>query len=237
MGLREAAAEGLDVPINGPVGRDYAGALGAALDDEQALVRAAALLRLPARCPVGALGALGALLQLDRYPGEADATYRARLAAAWETWTTAGSAACVEAQIAAALGPGLDVVAFHDDEFAPFPSHWHSRFVVVLGPALGSLVANQWVLGAGTLGSAALAGNLDDAQRRLIKSIALRWKAAHGYAAAILVRLDATPLLGLDWTLGASPLGGTDPIWIWIGRLFGCNFVLGATPLGGYDRS
>jgi hypothetical protein len=230
--------EQLPIPVGGDFGEAYAAALGQMQDAELALLRVALLCRFPARCPVDALELLGSWYRLPRYPGESDDVYRARLVAAWETWEEAGSPACVEAQLRAAFGAGLDVRVYRDEEPNPHENRWYSRFDLLFGPNMSTIEMVDCVLGQCVLGVTPLGSSMRADQRRLAKAIVLRFKAAHGYAAAMLVRRGGD-LLGVDFTLGVSPLGGVETTVVWIGRLLGTRHgsTLGFSPLGGYNRS
>ena len=79
-------------PLQGRWGRAWALSVGASKDVTIERARQAALAGAVSRAPDDALVYLGADVALERLPGEPDARYRARIAAAWGTWPWAGTA-------------------------------------------------------------------------------------------------------------------------------------------------
>ena len=235
MGFREYNLEQASVPVRGPFGLALADAIGEQQDAELALLRTALLCHLPARCPDDGLDALGRHYQIERYAGESHPSYRARLVNAWQTWETAGTAAAIEAQVRAFGVP--DVLVQEDHEIpGAWPGTMWPRFRVRLGPDLGALSLNRFYIGTHTIGGGVPIGgpHVDAAQRRALKGIARKWKAAHSYPVDILVWESGT-LIG-ESTIGDDVIGG-DSEQIFIGRLIGKNIVVGSTPIGGYDVS
>lgn len=86
-------------PLAGPWGSRWLGAVGAMLDGALDGALDAGTLVGPLRAPVDALALLGEDRALEQLPSEGDADYRARLVAAWDLWTTAGTRAALEAAI------------------------------------------------------------------------------------------------------------------------------------------
>lgn len=83
---------GLKAPINGPVGRAFATAIGSAQDDAQPLLLTAGRIRSTLKCPddglAPVLGSTYARAMAPRETLDPD-SYRARLAGAWGFWETA----------------------------------------------------------------------------------------------------------------------------------------------------
>lgn len=221
-GFREYEPQQLEVPIRGAFGQAVATHTGAARDEEIALLRVALLCRLPAKCPDDALDAVGRAFAIERYPGESHDSYRARLVAAWPTWEEAGACTSIEGQIRAAFGCDVRVWPIDELDFGPDPRANYSEFSIVIGPELGTFAH-------------------DAAQVRMLKRIALRWKAAHGYAVEIIIIDTDGWLLGYgDTTLGDGTALGSGSITRYrIGRtLNGTWGTLGDAStciLGGYD--
>jgi len=223
----------LPASIDGPFARELTGALGDLQDEELDLLEVAIKCRLPKYCPDGALDKLGPVFAIERYPGESHTSYRARLEAAWPTWEAAGTAAAIEAQIAAY---GYQATCYETPTFRAGPGAQQHMFWVVLSVStvfdIGPMALGGWALGEATLGTNASADIV-----RAIKRIILKWKAAHAYPVSVIVLLDDEPRLGIGTALGGWALGaGEDAIHWPIGRLLGTNQThLGSWVLGGYE--
>lgn len=232
------------IPHRGPTGLALAAAIGREQDAELALARVALLCRASQRCPDDALDLLGLWYRLPRYPGEDDATYRARLVAAWETWALAGSPEGVEAQLRAA---GLvDVHLYQAYELAFLPASpigydpnrsppWYSAFIVVLGPDFGDTgIAPLHAPFAGgpqtTSGSTATR-----LQVETIAGIILRWKAHHSYPVGVVLRFGTTALGGINTTAPFTPAAVPEYAFWNIGKLQGVNIFNGPFVPGGYE--
>ncbi len=222
----------LRAPLNGPNGRAYVAATGRALDDEQPILVAAGQAGSPLRCPDEALENNGPKFNLERYEGDTDATYRARLEIAFGTWKKAGSAVSIEEQVTA-MGvvsvTVLDAVTLNRPEFSQFEiwigdqnTRIHALFLGSYAP-LG--LDPSWILGESLLGS-----TLTPALLTTIKRLVLKFKAAHGYP--VMVRM-------IDGAVGYDPLGNfTNMTTYPIGRTLGETWpALGdaACILGGYE--
>lgn len=175
-------------PLNGPQGETWATVLGGIQDQELALLRVAALSRLPATCPDDGLDLLGLAYALPRLPGQSHASYRATLQAAWPTYEEGGSPQSV---VDALVALGYHDVLVLEVWRAPAPflpetsATDYSEFYIFLGPGYGTtgivqlILGSAWNLGISgsglTLGSSMTATQLLAAKRAI-----LRWKAAHG---------------------------------------------------------
>jgi hypothetical protein len=199
--------------LNGPEGQALARALGEAQDDEATRLRIAALSRLPALCPDDALDGVGAWLELPRFEGEGDGTYRGRLVAGWTTWSEAGSAQAIEDSLRAYGIPDVRVV--EEGESPTLPGSWYSRFRVELGPDFGATGIAAPLLGDVTLGDFYLGTTATVRQRRAINAQVLKWKAVHALFVDVIylystgggISLGVAPLLGLYTPLGGFHLG------------------------------
>jgi hypothetical protein len=78
--------------LQDPAGLAFLGALGARKDALVALAKEAVKARLPTFAPDDALAEIGRDRDIERGPGEPDASYRARLRIAHDTWRWAGTA-------------------------------------------------------------------------------------------------------------------------------------------------
>lgn len=211
-------------------GAAWFGALGDALDELVTYTRAAAKADLPKSAPADALGEIGADRALERYPGESAATYRARLAAAWTTWSFAGTEAGLVAQYAAAGLPKVVVVEAVDWTPEP-PDHnpdW-SRFWIIF-PAGGHPwdaektwgngtwgEADEWGPGtwddgtawgaAGTWGTTASQGAVT-----LVRRIAKKWKPAHTTLVNITIVISGE-VWGPFGTWDSGTWGGETRTW------------------------
>lgn len=77
--------------LRGPWGERWATALGGEKDDALALAKEATKSRFVASAPSDVLNAAGADRDLERAPSEGDASWRSRIAGAWESWSWAGT--------------------------------------------------------------------------------------------------------------------------------------------------
>jgi hypothetical protein len=180
---------------------------GEVLDDLVARVRAAVKLRFVLDCVADALPYHGAARGLERYVGDTDASYRARLARAWELWQLAGTAAGIVAILNAA---GFSHVAVYEALGAAAPgeavwppdgdaANW-SRFWVLIDASVGAYTPFAWKSvtwgsgGAGnrTWGSGWTWGsNATREQVATLRRIVRTWKPAHMVCAEILVDLPS----------------------------------------------
>ncbi len=221
----------LRAPLNGPNGRAYVAATGRALDDEQPVLVAAGQAGSPLRCPDEALENNGPKFNLERYEGDTDATYRARLIIAFGTWKKAGSAASIEEQVTAY---GVVSVTVYDAAYMSRPEF--SQFEIWIGdqnPSIhalflggsGGFGVGPWILGDSLLGS-----TLTPAQLVTIKRLVLKFKAAHGYP--VVIRM-------IDGSYGFDAMGNFRPMTTYpIGRTLGETWpTLGDATciLGGYE--
>lgn len=78
-------------PLRGPNGQLWAGGLGSTKDDLAARATEAVKAGYVLRCPVDALARHGEDTRIERYPSDTDASYRARIAGAWNLWPWVGT--------------------------------------------------------------------------------------------------------------------------------------------------
>lgn len=202
----DAVTPGLSPPrLRGRWGSALMRVFGAVKDAIADAAKAAVKARLVELAPDDALAWIGRERNVERYPGETNAGYRARLLAAWETWFAAGTAAGLVAALGAA---GFSSVGVYDTRTAPpwwvgawppngddaMPAATWSRFWIVIetphpwalrrwgeGGSWGELGADGTPL---TWGSTATVREV-----ALVRSIIRKWKAAHERCARVLVRV------------------------------------------------
>lgn len=212
----------LRAPCNGPMDELFAAVLGATQDRELALLRVAALARLPATCPDDATDLLLGWFGLDRYPGDTPDTIRARCGAAFSLYELGGSPQSI---LDALRAFGLvDVRVLTEGYDGPiYRGSWYSRGRVILGPDFGSTGIGPSLLGTHTtLGTWVLGADITVAQRATLKRITWAWKDAYGVAPDILLIYEACALglhttLGVGWILGADPqLGDNTHLSTWV---------------------
>ncbi len=221
--------------LRGPNAQAFLGLLGEEKDARIVELRAAVKARWPGIGPPDALFLQGQGFDIERFPGESDELYTARLQRAWETHRLGGTAAAVVESLRAYGIPDVQIVEDWEGEFAP--GNWYSRFWVILGPDFGALgigpLTMPFALGPGTLGATATVD-----QVRAIKRQILKWKDTHGFPVGIILRFGDVPLLGvvlsMPFVLGGSK-GSGKAFWrLGSGNLLGemtMPFTLG----GGYD--
>lgn len=236
--------------IGGDRGAREEAALGAAQDDELAILKNALRMQAgPYTCPDDALDLIGPDFDTPRLPGEANGAaptaaetgsgLRGRICGAWDAAENGGLAAGI---IAALRAYGIeDVRVIEDFEGTFAPGDWYSRFWVFLGPAMPwtplLLGSSECVLGTCTLGSTVgfffpyrVAPDVNE-----VKRLVLKHKSAHSYPVAVVLMFETTELLGINTTLGSMTLGAGDDAAIWrIGKLFGLDTAMPFT-LGGYE--
>jgi hypothetical protein len=179
----EARVEELPVWLRGTNGIGVATAQGAQQDLELRLEIAGTKQRWPTTCDDEALDDVGVRVQIERYPGESNDVYRARLLEAFPTWNEAGTPQAIIDQLHACGIEDVTVVRDYDGVFAP--GRWFSRFWVILGPKMpwSPLRCGAFTCGDGsTCGSTA---TLD--QIRLVKRVILKWKGDRGYPVKVIL--------------------------------------------------
>lgn len=208
--------------IAGPQGEAFARAMGQEQDAETPLLRMAALSRLATDCPDDALDGCGRWMQIERFEGEehgaaADQSgYRGRLMRGWTTWKEAGSPqALVDSLGAWGLGPATVLQNFQVS--GGYAGGNYAAFKILVGPDFG-VYGGQWAP--------------TTAQKRAVSKQLLKWKSAHSLPLQVVLRYHGE-LLGVDFVLGESALGGTGDRITIMPRL-GVDFILGEDLLGDF---
>lgn len=198
-------------------------------------------------CPADALYLVGRDRDLERYPGETDAAYRARLEAAFDAHEWAGTAKGIEDQLTAALtamGAAAPVVTVLEQwQGAYAGADWYSLISVVIqeGPWVRVVLGNggspdDFVLGTSVLGGTSVTPE----DIALMKRVTRKWKDCGAYPARIKAS-SGIDVLGLGFTLGTSLLraapdkdqAGYATEWI-MGRRLGVDWYIGAK-LGAFE--
>lgn len=138
---------------------------------------------------------------MEKYPGETDATYRARLLAAWDTWSKAGNESVIIAQLTAFGLSGITIKTNADWNWDNQPNNWSRFWVVITGhPWTWS---GTWGDG-GDWGDGRLWGiTATEAQLEAVRSIINKFRPAHVINPWIIFVID-----GAQWT--GTPNGKWD---------------------------
>lgn len=136
--------------LQGPYGKKWSRTIGYQGDLVLNAVQQAVGARFPRSAPDDALAYLGIDRDMDRYPGDSDAGYRARIEIAWSTWAQAGTYSClmgqlhafgfVNAEIYDARAASPPVSPWPPSPTCAQPSWW----MVAWPPAAGSASALWW---------------------------------------------------------------------------------------------
>ncbi|MGZ3454441.1 MAG: phage tail protein [Polyangiales bacterium] len=193
--------------LHGRWGEAWARALGLAKDLVAEGAMQAVKARLLRNSPPDALPYAGTDRQIERGPGEADASYRARLLGAFETWRLAGTNKGIVTALAVIGYPKVSI--YENKDWAPGDPRWWRFWIVVEPPHSFT----TWKLGDGTkLGSKLL--GLDEGGKAaldLFRGVVRKWKAAHTTCESILIVLSGT-LIGTGWKLGDGTKLGSKSI-------------------------
>jgi hypothetical protein len=195
--------------LRGPSAQAFLALLGSEKDAAMAELRAAVKARWPGLGPADALHFQGQGFDIERFAGESDELYDARLQRAWETHRLAGTASAIVESLHAYGITDVAIVEDWEGHFAP--GDWYSRFWVVLGPDFGTLalkpLAMPFSLGEVTLGTTATVDQVHAIKRQVLK-----WKDTHGYPVGVILRFGDAPVLGMDlvmpFVLDGSPGSG-----------------------------
>lgn len=179
-------------PIAGPWGRRWAAAFAGALDPAGDAAQDAGLLRGPADAQDDVLPAIGASRVITRVPGEAIDGYRARLSAAWETWSWACTNRGVRGAIGLAALGAATLYTQRELPRGPRPEWW-SRFTVVFSGLATWDAGLPWDGGfvwEGRVVAPIEAMTADDARRALRAAIA-PWKSARDRVTSAIIARGA----------------------------------------------
>lgn len=138
------------MPLRGRYALAWAGAQGVEKDRTVERARLAVLAGAVTDAPTDALPLLGADVALEQLPGELDASYRTRIAAAWDTWPWAGTRTGLATVAAQLLYPSA-VLVTATAWGVPLASTLWARWWLLIGPSDHG-VAPEGTWGTGTWG-------------------------------------------------------------------------------------
>ena len=196
-------------PLQGRWGRAWALSVGASKDVTVERARQAVLAGAVTRAPTDALPLLGADVVLEQLPAEPNDSYRARIQAAWETWSFAGTRTAlitVANQLGASDG-GTPPRLATAHELGRVPWAWWFLFIVpVVIPARRKWGAPEtW--GAGVWGS-----DHDRATVRAVRRLLRRFSNARDRGTAVILR-SSPGVWGAPATWGTGTWGARNPRW------------------------
>ena len=149
--------------LAGPYGTSWGASQGEMKDRVVTLAVDAVDAGLVLRAPDDALGYLGADVALERLPGEPDARYRARIAAAWAPWPWAGTATALVTVFAQVGSVSTRLATAHELGRVPWAQWW--AFLTLPHPFARRAWGAPGKWGAGVWGSTASRDNARTAKR------------------------------------------------------------------------
>ena len=153
-----------------------------------------------------ALPYAGQARNMEQYPGETAAQYRARLLDAWNAWIEAGTKAGLLAQLSRF---GYSTGALYEDrDWNRGPKPWWSQFWLFL-PEGSHAFTGAPICGSGvSCGGGSHCGITgDDAAIRGLRKIANKWRPAHVLCREYVVEITA-PTCGTGVLCGGGALCG-----------------------------
>jgi hypothetical protein len=179
--------------FRGHFGRRFFGTIGLMLDDlaeaTSQAVQVAWILRNP---PPDALGPIGREAMLRRYPTEATAQYKSRIARAWADWEVAGDESSIINQLAAAGHPGAVIYRWLGS------SSW-SEFVVFFPAGTHNVTSAGPLVGSFTVGDGSIIGivGMSPVELNTLRGIVRQWKPGRWKCVRIVFELSG-------WTIGTE---------------------------------
>lgn len=178
--------------LRGPTGDAWATGFGVMLDGVADSATNAVKCRIVREAPSDALAYIGSERNLDRVPSESDAQYRARLEAAWDAWSYAGTDRAIVEQLELL---GLTAVCVRNNQWtwdanAGNVAYYWARFWVVLS-GHGWTADDTW--GLGTWGSSGLWGFASTVTTDSIafaRNVVRKWKSAHAQCVNIIAVMN-----------------------------------------------
>ena len=234
--------------LRGPWGERWAAGLGAEKDAALALAKEATKSRFLTLTPSDALSLIGADRDIERATIDTAATYRARLTAAWDVWSWAGTHYGYANALAltSALIAGARFVPQYQWSSPPDgrTGLWSRFWVVVWTGALavGRFTVGPWatvgadaspfdvlLVGSFTVGDGSTVGSdMTRAQLGEIRNTLAKWKNTRDRVPALILA-DGGDIVGMPGLLvGGFAVGGS-AITYTLDLVVG-DFVVGATP-------
>lgn len=162
--------------------------------------REATAQRFILHCAADALNLHGKQVQILRAPGETTEQFRARLAAAWEAWSKAGTGGGILLQLEPA---GVTSATIHEgDSIDPdVPASWAKWWLEVSDP---HPFTPPITYGSGRrYGDGALYGFGDGSAIAYTRAVIRKWQPAHVLCTGVLVHFSAPAIdirLPVPWT-------------------------------------
>ena len=192
-------------PLQGRWGRAWALSVGASKDVTVERARQAVLAGAVSRAPADALPLLGADVALEQLPDETDASFRARIAGAWETWRWAGTRTAIETILVQLGVVAYRVSTAHDLGRLPW-AQWWAIVTLPHTPSLRTWGAPEaW--GDGIWGS-----NVDRATVRRVRRLLRQFSNARDRGWTV-IRLSSPGVWGAPGAWGTGTWGGRNPRW------------------------
>ncbi len=181
---------------------------------------------------------IGLGFDLPRLGTMTDAAYQDYIDRAWEIWGLGGTCAAIVAAVQAFGIPDAYVFEEWEGSVTPPGAEYAKRLILVLGPDYGSLgvvgttLGGTFVLGESLLGIT----GMTEAQAKDLVRLFRKWKDAEALMVDALFLIGETTLIGYNFVLGESLLGGGEDSGVAIMPITSQdalgNFILGVTLLG-----
>lgn len=196
-------------------GEAFLGAIGDQIDVLATKAKDATKTAFVREAPSDSLNAHGWARSFERFVGEGDSAYRARLALAWSWWSSAGTKDApledggtggLQGLLEAALGASVtvQVKAYHPFR-GPLRRDYWSEFWVVLQDV--PWTRRTWGAPAAWGDGETWGSSATRAEVEMLKTLVRRFKAAHEWCPAIVVVFS-----GRTWGDG-STWGGASVTW------------------------
>lgn len=218
--------EGMPDSMTGTNWRKWALGFANHLDDIRDETKASLKAKYPteavAQSDTTALGLIGDDRQIERYFGETDAQYGARLRTAWDLYTKAGTETSITDDLEGRGFGDLTVREYIDWADLGGGEHespgtnldvngdpWWSRFWLYIGEYGGADIPSGGLMGAAVMGTGVMGVALNTALISGVVRTLLQWKPAHALAVEIGWLLDGTTtasIMGIA-IMGTSTLG------------------------------
>lgn len=187
--------------------------------------------------PDDALDEIGSERNIERYPNETLASYRVRLAEAWETWMHAGHESSIENQFLVFAGlTNVRTYAHRIIGNPVTPYNWQpdqnstawSRFSHVIDQPMpwSDLIAGPEIIA----GPEVISGTtMTASEYRIMRRIVHKWRPAHALGVMLTLVFDGV-IASPDTIAGPALFAGCTKTDLPIGRFFNYGFGFNAGP-------